>query len=227
MKRMGYLFIIAVMFLGAEHSHAATKYVSDTLYIPLKTSHENGGRVIRHLKSGTALSIVDSEGKDFVKVKLKGDEGTEGWVKKRYLLDKPIAKSQLARLEDKLERMKSQQGPLRESVKDLKSKLKLALAENRQLRQKSDQISHEISEIKELSSGTIDLNAQNKKLKQERTELKLNVDALMQENVRLKSNQRNEGIKLGLFAMCIGGLAGFILPFVNVRPRRQRGVRLR
>ncbi|SME97873.1 TIGR04211 family SH3 domain-containing protein [Pseudobacteriovorax antillogorgiicola] len=207
----------------------ATKYVSDTLYIPLKTQSKNAGRVIRHLKSGTAVTIVerDKSDSDFAKIRLVGQDSTEGWVKTRYLEDEPIAKYKLSQLESKFEKLQSQQEPLKDTVEELKAKLKLAISENKQLKGKESNLEARLDDIKNISSNSIELFEANKRLKAEKDKLAQDVQELRRENVRLQSNQRNEGIKLGLFAISLGGLAGFMLPYVKPRGRRNKGVRLR
>ena len=225
-----FIYAVSTIFLitVAQYGLSATKYVSDTLYIPLKTKSGASSKVITHLKSGTALSIIENEdGADFVKVKVRDGNKTEGWVKKRYLLDEPIAKSRLARLENKIQRMEKQQGPMKDTVKELKSKLKLALKENKALKSNKTNLSKELEGIKKISSDSINMYDENKSLMTEKDKLANSVKTLKQENTLLQSDQKNEGIKLGLFAVSLGGLAGFLLPYINVRGRRKSGVRLR
>ena len=219
--------VLASTFCFVDGGIAATKYVSDTLYIPLKTKSGNGAKVLKHLKSGTAVSILDTSDGEYAKVKVHDDRSSHGWVKKRYLLDEPIAKTRLARLEGTLKKLKSQQGPLKGNVKDLKGRLTVALLENKKLKTQEANLKKQLTNVKNISSKSLELFENNKQLKVETSKLQQDVESLRKENLLLQSNQKNEGIKLGLFAIGLGGLAGFLLPYVKPRGRRNKGIRLR
>lgn len=227
MKIFACLVLLTSCLVLARNLHGATKFVSDTLYIPLK-SDGHSGKVIRHLKSGTKLSVLETDDdKQLVRVRVNGGNSEEGWVKARYLLDQPIARSKLALLEGKVKTLEAQQDPLRESINDLKAQLKLAKSQNNQLQSSKSNLQETLDELKNISSDSVSLFETNKKLLADSTALQNRVDQLQKDNLLLKANQKNEGMKLAIFAVSLGCLAGFLLPFIKPRGSKHRGIKLR
>ena len=221
------VILLGVLSISTSRAYAnSLRYVSDVLYIPLKTEPE--GQVIKHLKSGSILTVIQesSDGK-FVKVALQDQKQTSGWVKERYLVDKPIAKAELATLKKTLARANSKAKPLLAKLNTLESQMQTLAAEKKSLQQIEKSLRQEIEQIKAAAGKGLELFEENKALKLELATLNDKLDSTAERNETLSENHRNEGIKLGLFAVAAGGLAGFLLPYVKPRGRKGRSVRLR
>ncbi len=222
------LAIVCALIWLSLSSFAATKYVSDVLYIPLKTQDENQGAVIRHLKSGTVVSVLDEDPTgNFLKVRVQDDTKSIGWVKARYLVDEPIAKMELKRLKDTLKSVESKQEPLTATMLKLKKQLEQLNHEKSTLEHQKKALEQKLEDIKKAAADTLGVYRQNEILKKTEQQLALRLKNIEKENSTLSNNQRNEGIKLGLLAVALGALAGFLLPYFKPRGRRQPGVRLR
>jgi SH3 domain protein len=82
-------------------SIAADKYVSDVIYIPVRSDKAPQASIVQQgVASGTKLNVIREEiGSDKNLWSLvKTPEGTEGWVRSQNLTDKPTAALQLAAL---------------------------------------------------------------------------------------------------------------------------------
>lgn len=226
---MPFLRILLYSLMICRGASAEVKYVSDVLYIPLKSEANNNSKTIQHLKSGTSLVVTDqSSGSDFIKVKIgKGENERQGYVKTRYLTDEPIAKFKLAQLKATVSSLEGRQMPLKSSVKDLKMKLAQVKSDKENLQKELERLSGKMKTLEQVSSGKLDLFKKNKDLQEQNIKLKENYEVLKKDHGVVTLNQRNEGIRLGLFAIGLGGLAGFLLPYLKPRGRGQRSVRLR
>ncbi len=70
--------VILLSFLISEPVFAKTvRYVSDELKIPLRSGASNKHRIIKFLRSGTALTVLSNEDK-FTEVEMR--DGKSGWV---------------------------------------------------------------------------------------------------------------------------------------------------
>jgi len=203
------------------------KYVSDVLHVPVRTGASSGHRILRHIKSGDVVTLLQfTEGDEYARIKVQDEAQTEGWVISRFLLDEPIAQIKLARLEKQLEKVKVEQAPLRDTASRLNQDLNQAKSELRALSKEKENLSKDLAEIRRVSSDKIDLHDRNKGLQSELQALQMRFTELQQENALLLGDRRNEGIKLGLLAVGIGGLAGLILPYLKPRGRKSRSIRM-
>jgi SH3 domain protein len=226
-------YLVISLLIGAvwgtpQEARAEKKWVSDVLYIPVRTGASGQHRILRHIKSGMAVNVLAKpEGSEYVKVEVLDEEKTQGWVIGRYLLAEPIAELKLARLEKRMASLRESQTPLQKSVDKLKSELAESRAANEELQKKNTNMTEQLNEIKQVSSEEIKVYEVNNELKKEQDALMTRLERLQQQNEMLSTDRRNEGIKLGLLAVALGCLAGFLLPYLKPRSRKSRSVRLR
>jgi len=78
------LFLVMVCFLyGQGDALAETMYVTDRLYLSLRTAPDPGGPSVTLLPSDTRVDVLEVQG-NWAKVLL--EDGKTGWVMKRYLV---------------------------------------------------------------------------------------------------------------------------------------------
>ena len=79
----------------SQSVHAKTAYVSDELTVPLRTGPSNQYRIIKFLRSGTAMKVLEtSEDGKYTNVEIGGDKS--GWVLTENLMDIPSGRDRLA-----------------------------------------------------------------------------------------------------------------------------------
>jgi SH3 domain protein len=94
---------------------AETRYVSDELKVPMRSGASNQHRIIRFLKSGTPLKVLETDDETgFSKIELS--DGKDGWVENGDMMSQPSARDRIVYVNDKLSKS-------REDVKELKSTL--------------------------------------------------------------------------------------------------------
>jgi SH3 domain protein len=142
----------------AEPASAQTSYVTDVLHISIRNSVAEDATVIKYLRSGTAMEVLEKSDQ-FARVRVS--DGTEGWVSKRYLTKTPPNYQRIAELEKELAKYKSVSAKAtasKEELSRLKKELKAAKTQ--------------IKALKAQSGGSDELLAENDALKAENEVLK-------------------------------------------------------
>ncbi|MGH1470039.1 MAG: TIGR04211 family SH3 domain-containing protein [Cellvibrionaceae bacterium] len=216
------IFLLTAFVLAASSissiSYGQTRYVSDELMINMRSGQGDQYRIIKMLKSGTRMKIVENgDTKDWVKVEISG--GTSGWVRTQYIQNNPAAKQLLAQAEKKLEQLSTQTQSLGNETNSLQTEngqlseqLKTALTE-------ASQLSEELDELKRISANAVTLNSTNQKLMQERQLLETEIDVIKAENERLSDNSNQTWFLYGAFAVAIGVLITLLVQ--NIRSKRR------
>ena len=143
------------VLVTSQSSFAVTKYVSDEFEIMLRTGQSTQHEIRRQLKSGTPLEVLQ-EGEGYTQVRLQN--GIEGWVLSRYIIDQPSGRDRLAALERRHEK--------------LKNKFDQAVAEEKASMEK------EIARLKEIAKRPLELQRENDQLKAQLAEEKSRYDML-------------------------------------------------
>lgn len=209
--------LFAATTLFSQPSTAAKKYVSDVLQIPIRTGPTTRNKIIGFLKSGNVVNTREESG-DWVRVQAQtAKKEYNGWVLSRYLMPEPIAAVRLESLKEDLEKVEAMKAELAEFRKQAAS----ATAGQAQAEK-------ELARIRKASANVISLDDNNRQLKESLSKLEAEMTELREKNIILGQNQRNEGIKLGILAIALGALVGFVLPYMKPRQsRRQSSIRLR
>ena len=104
MQRTPLLYAISLLCvlaaLWAADIEAAAEgdvvYVTDELRLGLFSSEETSGRATRTLLSGARLTVLE---RALMSIRVRTDDGDEGWVKTAYIVEAEPARSRLTRVE--------------------------------------------------------------------------------------------------------------------------------
>ncbi len=124
------LWMAICLLFGALSVHAGEAdvvYVTDELRLGLYATEETTGRSLRTLVSGARLEILE---RALMSVRVRTEDGDEGWVKTAYVLEREPARRRLAtveaalaRAEGDLERISTENGTLTEALDGARSAL--------------------------------------------------------------------------------------------------------
>ena len=191
---------------------AADKYVSDVIYIPVRSDKNPQASILQQgLASGTKLNFIREEkGTDNNSWSLIiTPDGTEGWVRSQNITAKPTAALQLAALSN--------------SSRDL-----LTLqAENAQLKeqlektqQEHQQLLADTEDMRQAATTAFNLEEDHQRMLKENQLLQTHADVLKAENEKLKNTDRfNHWIYGG--GLVFGGVfLSFVLQAFGRRKRR-------
>ncbi len=216
---MNKLWILAaVLLLAAPLCQAKTQYVKDTIYIQLRTTNAENAQVIKALKSGTALKILEEQG-EFSRVLTP--DGIEGWVKNRYLIDQPIAADRLAALEKQLAEAKRSPLRLQNRITELQGKLSELEKERRRLESLNKQLSEENAKLRAVAAEPLALSEENAELKQQNQAMLDELETLRRQQDRTRSENNREWFMTGAGVVVLGIITGLIIPRLRFRRRSE------
>ena len=99
MRYITIFFSLTVLTLAIfiQPAAAETRYVDDQLIITLRMGKSSQHKILKTLKTGTPLEILNEEDKTYLKVRTQ--DGTEGYVLRQYVSSNPPKSQRIAELE--------------------------------------------------------------------------------------------------------------------------------
>ena len=194
-------------------SLAETVYIRDTLYLPLRAEPLEASELIRKgLKSGTPLeSLGELTPNGYRWVRFEEDNGNvvEGYIHDQYLVDQPIARTQLetlsARLEAATQEANVASAALSKAVMIRDTALAEAADSEEQLRLAND----EIIRINTLSVDAINLAAALDTEQQRTRDQAAEIEALKAQRATLSQDVEQRWFLIGGAVVFCGALIGF------------------
>ncbi|MFT6098521.1 MAG: SH3 domain protein [Arenicella sp.] len=214
------LILIAVTALSASAMVAAqTRYVTDDFKVMLRTGPSVQNKIVDSLNSGTRLEVLrEDAGNGHSQVQTSS--GKIGYVLTRFLSDNRSARSRLKYLESQLKQLRSKPGELQALLATSQDENQLLITQNTQLTNQYAEASKELEQIKAVSADAVNLSQRSAKLEIEVQQLLLQLDDIRIQNEVLKDQSAKRWFVLGVGAILVGLLLGWILSIAQ-RPRRQ------
>ena len=145
-----------------------TRYVSDELKVPMRSGASNKHRILRFLKSGTQLKVLETDD-DAGFSRITTRDGKEGWVENGDMMSQPSARDRIVVVNNKLSKS-------REAAKELKSTIAELKKENANLKRQlntSDKqgkaLESDLAHLKKVTANPMALANKNKELQDELT----------------------------------------------------------
>src|SRR5690606_11553288 len=146
---------------------AQDRYISDVLYVPLRSGVGSQYRIVhRGLRRGTPLDLVreqdDDSGETWSRVRTT--DGEEGWIRSQFLIAEPTAAQQLSAAQSRAETLARDKRDLEQRISTLNSaneRLEQTLEEVRTAHQ---DLQTEADEIKAVSADALNLHEQHREL---------------------------------------------------------------
>jgi SH3 domain protein len=197
----------------------AVRYVSDELTIPLRSGSTNQHRIIKFLKSGTSLTVLEtSEDGKFTKVEINGNKS--GWVESKNLMDVPSGRDRLAAANKKFANSFQQIKELNNTIAEMKAEIRQLKKEKGTLQNERTNLSNSLEDLKITAANPLSLSKKNKELKKELDKAHANEEMLEKDNQQLRSNVMQEWFLIG-GGVAIGSLLlGIIVTRINWRRKR-------
>ena len=201
---IGYLLVGMALLTISQFSFADEAYIRDTLYVPLRGGESSEHRIIhRGIKSGTPLERLETnEQTGYTRVRT--GKGLEGWLLTQYLVDEPIASTQLDIVKSELQSLDTKHQQTLLSLKEVKEARKV-LADQNEL------LAEDLATITTLSANVVVIDEQNKRLSEERDVLLQKIKNLNEITNALSDDRAQQWFLLGAGVILIGLMFGFWL----------------
>ncbi len=215
------ILLTLTLIVSAAAANAVEKrYVTDTLWLQLRSGPSQEYRILKALQSGEHLIFVEEdEATGYTKVKT--DKGLEGWVLTRFLEKEPVAREKLILANRELDKIKAELETAQTQKAEFQAEVEKLKSERSGLGRENTDLEKELENIKAISSNALTLNEKAKKLSQRNQELEIQVEALTTENSQLSDNRQQTYILYGGGLVIIGIIAGLILP--SLRGKKNTG----
>ena len=215
-----YALFAGILSLIPQMALSSTLYVTDILYVPIRRGPSPAHKILKTLKSGARVTVVDDSVTDgFIEVKTSG--GMEGFIPKRYLVDTPIAAIQLASAQAKAQKAGEGAASTVAKLDKFKERFQNQKKELAKVSKERDRLARQLASVKSISGQSLEIAAERDLLLKQSATLNKENEGLVRQNNVLMENSRNEGIKLGIAAVALGALIGLALPYLKPRKGRR------
>lgn len=201
---------------------ADTRYVSDQLEVTLRRGPTLSHAVLRMLKSGTAVEVLEVDAETgHTRVKTNG--GVEGWILSRYLSAEPTARMQLEKMIKEMGRTDNPDHSVLTQLKTIKSDYESANQRIVKLENENKQLEEQLASIRKTSANVLLIDKENKKLHHKLTVTEERLNTLQLENDELGDRKQRDWFVAGALVL-VGGVAlGLILPLFTRRKQSRYG----
>lgn len=198
------LFVITTLPVAAN-----TKYVSDELVINMRSGKGNSFKIIKIIKSGTPLVVLES---DSGYTRARTPQGVEGWVLTRFLIDTPVAREQLAKAIQDVAEMKEQYESMKTELSTIKNERDTLSSSEQALLKNKSKLNTELAKLKKIAARPMQLEAENDQLRNDLLKIEAEMRLLKQEYQTLEDNSDQEWFMTGAGVLFGGMILGLIFP---------------
>lgn len=206
-----------VLSLCVLQAQAATMYISDELTVPLRRGPSTSYKILHAgLPAGTPLEVL-GEDKAAGFTQVRTPNGTEGWVPSQYLTGEPIAKTQLAAAQRRVQTLEAELKALRSNFQEVRGARNEVESRASELDKHTQKLQAELAEVRRISANPIAQFEENEQLKAANQQLQAQTTQLTE---RVRTLERNVQLRWLLFGgglVLVGLLIGVV---IKSRPKR-------
>ena len=206
---MRYLLVSAPLLTVSQFSFADEVYIRDMVYVPLRGGESTKHRIIhRGISSGTPLERLQvNEETGYTRVRTA--DGLEGWLQTQYLVDEPIARTQLDEMKAEVRSLETRHQQTLLSLREIREAKESLTRKQENLTDQNARLLKELTTVTTLSGNVIAIDQQNKQLGEERDVLLQQIDDLNELTDTLSNDRAQQWFLRGAGAVLIGLLLGF------------------
>ena len=210
--------LVSLSLILAGNAVAETLYVSDTLEITMRSGKGTSFGIIRMLRSGTSVTVLETDKKTgYTQVRTKS--GKVGWVLSRFLMKGQAARDRLAASEKTLAELELENSKTETAKATLAQEKAVLQTQLSKLDGESRSVSQELTEIKRTASSALAIDSENKDLKSRLVSLERQLQTVQQENEGLKDRTARDWFMVGAAVVLLGIIVGLIIPRIRFRKK--------
>lgn len=210
MKQLLCMLLLALTTL-TSYAAVEKRYVSDKLWVQLRSGPGSDFRILKTLPSGEHLIFIEeNDDKNYTKVTT--GKGTEGWVLTRFLNKEPVAKEKLILTQRELANVQAELKTLKEQTNALNEEKSSLSGDRSTLSREKKALEKELKRITTISENALQLDSKNIKLTKRNQELEIQLETLTADNTRLNDNKERTFMIIGGGLIIIGIILGLAIP---------------
>ncbi len=218
------LLFIVLLLISTHLSARNIQYVSDELTIPMRTGDTNSHKILKFLKSGQAVDILEvNEDKTRARIVLVEDESKTGWVETSMLMALPSAREQLKRLKNKNQSLKAAGGALKKDLGDASTRNAELLNVQRQLEKKNQALQNTLARLRASSAEPIRIAEENEALEKQLAKEQAKNESLRQENAFLSDQNIKRWFMIGALVSIGSLILGLLITRINWKKKESWG----
>ena len=201
--------LLASPFVAAE-----TKYITDQFEVTMRSGTSTANSIVRMLRSGEAVTVLEEDLASQYSL-VQTDEGKQGYVLTRFLMDQQAARDRLAQLQVSYEKQQTRISEQADEINQLNQALAREQSDNQALKATLRASEQELSQVRSAAQDTLNILEQNKSLQTV-------VEALREEKAQLTeiNAELNDSTKLDWFVR--GGAVSLIAFVIGILVTRIR-----
>ncbi|MDH5230341.1 MAG: TIGR04211 family SH3 domain-containing protein [Gammaproteobacteria bacterium] len=200
-------------------AHAATQYVKDTIFIQLRSGKGDEFRILKALKSGTRLEVIEQSDDGYAFVRT--DEGLEGWVRDKYLSPDPVAADLLEKANQKIDKLVGENETLKQRVSVLRQELKEANKQVSSLDKANTQLEKTNAKISDVAARPMEIEQLNRELGTRNEIIEKEILELREINQKLEKGTTRKWFMTGAGVIVLGLVIGLIIPRIRWRRKSE------
>lgn len=192
----------------ATPAFASPAWVNDQIYVPIRSGPGSQYRIInRGIKSGTQIDFLGESG-DWAHISYNG---TDGYIGKQYVSQSPTAGIELAKVSKENDKLKSEVADLSSKLKDAQSQLDKVQSKNSDLQSSLDSRGKQLDQLRKVAADPIRLDQANRKLNQQLSVLRSQLDQVKGENTMLRNDATSRKWITGVGILLLGLIGGLLM----------------
>ena len=203
--------VSSALLTVSQFSFADEVYIRDMIYVPLRGGESTKHKIIhRGIRSGTPLErLQTNEQTGYTRVRTA--DGLEGWLQTQYLVDEPIASTQLDEVKSEMRSLDKQHQQTLLSLRETREAKESLTREQENLSDQNARLVEDLATITTLSGNVIAIDEKNKQLSEERDALRQQIIDLNELTAALSDDRAQQWFLGGAGVLLIGLLLGFWL----------------
>lgn len=200
-----FLLPCSAIFFSVQAVNAATRYVTPSTEVVVRTGQGIDYKIIGMVKDGAAVDLLQ-ESDAYAKVRLP--DGREGWMLKRFLSADPPLSAVVASLRTENEKMKQREMEQTQQVDEILATLKKTESELASILTERNQIKTDFQNLQEDTADVMQIKEDLLKATKENELLVQEMAGLKEENNKLKKDKSINWFLAGGGVLLVGMFIG-------------------
>jgi SH3 domain protein len=201
---------------------SAKMYIIDVFEVTLRSGTSTSNEILMLLKSGQAVTLLEQDPVTQYSL-VKAENGKQGYVLSRYLVDVPSARQRLASLQQATASQKQENQSLKAEISILQTDLDNQLLNNENLKNSLQTSEDELERVSIAAESTLDIIEKNRVMEATIDELQQQQTLLTDENAVLKDSTRMDWFIRGAAVSLVAFLIGILMTRIRWRKQESWG----